>query len=99
LITLEDYHAMFLASPDGYLVVDGDGLIREANPKAEILFGWSREELIGSPVDLLVPEASRGYHGAHRDSFMSQPRDRPMGVGLDLRGAAGTARPSRWRSA
>ena len=38
LITLEDYHAMFLASPDGYLVVDGDGLIREANPKAEVLF-------------------------------------------------------------
>ncbi|MEX0837333.1 MAG: PAS domain-containing sensor histidine kinase [Gemmatimonadota bacterium] len=86
MITLEDYHAMFLASPDGYLVVDRDGLIREANPKAEALFGWSREELIGSAVDTLVPEASRGDHGGHRDSFMNHPRDRPMGVGLDLRG-------------
>lgn len=77
---------MFRASPDGYLVVDPGGLILEANPKAEALFGWSREELIGTAVDILVPEASRGDHGGHRDLFMREPRDRPMGVGLDLRG-------------
>ena len=86
MITLEDYRAMFLAAPDGYLVVDADGTIREANPKAESLFGWSRDELVGSSVEILVPEIVRARHKSHRGTFMAHPRDRPMGMGLDLQG-------------
>jgi len=77
---------MFLAAPDGCLVVDERGVIRDANPKAVALFGWSEEELVGQSVDVLVPEALRSRHGAHRAEFAQKPRDRPMGVGLDLRG-------------
>jgi PAS domain S-box-containing protein len=86
LITLEDYRTMFLAAPDGYLVVDGRGIIREVNPKTVSLFGWAREELVGQSVDQLVPEPLRDRHRAHRGEFMAHPRDRPMGVGLDLQG-------------
>ena len=86
MIILEDYQAMFMAAPDGYLVVDADGIIKEANPKAETLFGWSREELVGASVEMLVPESLRGRHQGHRATFMAHPRDRPMGVGLDLLG-------------
>jgi PAS domain S-box-containing protein len=86
LIALEEYRAMCRAAPDGYLVVDGEGKIQEANPKAEHLFGWSRDELVGSRVEVLVPEALRARHESHRRSFMTHPRDRPMGVGLELRG-------------
>ncbi len=77
---------MCMAAPDGYLVVDAEGVIRDANPKAEQLFGWGRDELVGSPVEMLVPQALRARHRHHRGTFMGHPRDRPMGVGLDLLG-------------
>jgi PAS domain S-box-containing protein len=86
LLSLEDYYAMFLAAPDGYLVVDADGVIREANPKLASLFGWGRDELVGRPVEVLVPDALDDRHRTHRTDFVRHPRDRPMGVGLDLRG-------------
>lgn len=82
----EDYHAMFLAAPDGLFVVDDEGIIRDVNPKAEELFGWARDELVGQAVEVLVPEALRGRHRGHRGEFMAQPRNRPMGMGLDLLG-------------
>ena len=86
LLSSEDYHAIFLAAPDGYLVVDAEGTIREVNPKAVALFGWAREELLGRPVELLVPDSLGARHQSHRGDFMEHPRDRPMGAGLDLRG-------------
>lgn len=86
MLSLEDYRAMFLAAPDGYLVVDERGMIQDVNPKAVALFGWGVEELVGRSVDVLVPEAARGRHAEYRREFMEQPRDRPMGMGLDLRG-------------
>jgi len=81
-----EYRAIFEASPDGCLVVDRGGVVRAANPRVEELFGWSPEELEGQSVDLLVPEAFRAGHAAHRSRFMADPHNRPMGVGLDLRG-------------
>lgn len=87
MLSLEDYRAMFLAAPDGYLVVDANGVIRELNPKAVALFGWSsREELVGRAIEVLVPDALRDRHRRHRLEFMEQPRDRPMGAGLALLG-------------
>jgi PAS domain S-box-containing protein len=80
----ESYEAVFLASPDGILVIDSRGLIRAANPMAETLFGYSREELIGHGVDMLVPERVRSCHGGHREAYGADPRARPMGIGMEL---------------
>jgi PAS domain S-box-containing protein len=86
VLSNDEYRAIFEASPDGCLVVDRDGVIRAANPRIQSLFGWSPEELSGRSVDLLVPEILRTAHVAHRAHFVADPHNRPMGVGLDLRG-------------
>lgn len=84
MLSSEEYRAIFDASPDGCVIVDRWGAIRAANPRAEALFGWSAEELVGQNVDILVPEAVRETHGGHRSRFASDPHNRPMGVGLEL---------------
>ncbi len=86
MFSSEDYRALYEAAPDGFAVVDADGTVREANPKLLSLFGWTREELVGTSVEVLVPEAHRSVHRDHRGRFMGSPHDRPMGAGLDLRG-------------
>jgi two-component system sensor kinase FixL len=86
LLSSDEYQAIFDASPDGLLVVDQGGVIRAANPRAEELFGWSADELTGQTVDVLVPESVGDPHAAHRARFVADPHNRPMGVGLDLRG-------------
>ncbi len=68
------------------MVVDRNGIIRAVNPRVEELFGWSSAELAGQTVDVLVPESVGGAHAAHRDRFVADPHNRPMGVGLDLQG-------------
>ncbi|MDA1062314.1 MAG: PAS domain S-box protein [Chloroflexi bacterium] len=73
-------------APDGILVVDGGGHIRIANAQVERLFGYARDELIGQPVELLVPNDRRAAHGAHRAAYEAHPSTRAMGVGLELRG-------------
>ncbi len=94
-LSSDEYRAIFEASPDGCLVVDRDGRIRAANPRVQSLFGWSPEELSGESVDVLVPEILREAHAAHRERFVADPHNRPMGVGLDLRGQhkSGTSFP------
>jgi two-component system sensor kinase FixL len=86
LLSSDEYQAIFDASPDGFLIVDGKGVIRAANPRVQELFGWSADELVGQSVDMLVPESVGESHKAHRARFVSDPHNRPMGVGLDLRG-------------
>jgi len=81
-----EYRAIFEASPDGCVVVDRWGVIRAANPRVEELFGWSPEQLVGQRIEMLVPDAHREQHIGHRARFVSDPHNRPMGVGLDLRG-------------
>lgn len=78
--------AIFESAPDGIVVVDSEGVIRDANPKAEEMFGYSREELIGREVEVLVPEGSRSLHRDERVEYMEDPEPRPMGVDLELRG-------------
>ncbi len=85
-LTGEEYRAIFEASPDGCLVVDRGGAIRASNSRMEELFGWTPEELVGRSVDVLVPSGLRAGHAAHRGRFVADPHNRPMGVGLDLRG-------------
>jgi PAS domain S-box-containing protein len=72
--------------PDGLLVVDGEGIILEANTQAALLFGYEPGGMRGMSVDLLVPEAWRGVHGRQRDGFARNLVPRPMGAGLELVG-------------
>ncbi|MFQ5792495.1 MAG: PAS domain S-box protein, partial [Acidobacteriota bacterium] len=68
------------------VAVNGDGRIVLVNVQTEKLFGYTRDELLGNRLEILVPERFRGAHLAHRTGYFSQPRARPMGVGLDLYG-------------
>jgi PAS domain S-box-containing protein len=80
-------HAAFLeASPNAMVAVDEAARIAYLNPQAERTFGYSREELLGQPIELLLPERVADQHVAHRDQFLSHPAARPMGIGLDLAG-------------
>ncbi|HZA39828.1 MAG TPA: PAS domain S-box protein [Actinomycetota bacterium] len=72
------------ASPDGVVIVGPDGLIQLVNAQTEKLFGYRREELIGRPVEMLVPERARDHHPSHRAGYFERPSTRPMGAGLDL---------------
>jgi PAS domain S-box-containing protein len=78
--------AVLTAAPDGVFVVDPAGIIRRVNPAAEALFGYTSEELVGRPVDDLVPAAQRAAHAAHREVYGRGPTRRPMGAQRDLWG-------------
>ena len=81
-----DYRAVFESAPDGIVVVNDDGRIVEINPCVLKQFGYTAEELIGEPVEILVPETARAAHERHRASFQAEPVSRPMGAGLVLVG-------------
>jgi PAS domain S-box-containing protein len=70
--------------PSGVLVVAPDGTIVLVNHELERQFGHSRDELIGQPIDILLPEALHAVRVAHRQGFVSKPEARPMGAGRDL---------------
>src|SRR5947207_3274752 len=74
------------ASPNAVVAVDSTGSIIYANPQAETTFGYPRGEMIGRPVELLIPERLGQRHLQHRDGFIRNPVARPMGIGLDLAG-------------
>jgi len=71
-------------APDAILQVNQAGAIVIANRTAETMFCYTREELMGLSVDLLVPEANRAAHPTHRKTLASAGKSRPMGLGLDL---------------
>lgn len=75
---------VFDALPDAVIGVDDQGRIVLLNPQAERLFGYTRAELLGQPVELLVPEQLRRAHMQHHNEYFAAPRVRPMGVGLNL---------------
>ena len=80
------YERLFTCSPDAIVVVDGDGRIIELNPQAESLFGYGYGELLGTTLEMLIPERLRSVHIAHRAQYASQPLLRRMGAGLALSG-------------
>lgn len=71
-------------APDAFLVVDPGGVIVFANAQSERLFGYEREQLVGTSVEVLVPPSARGVHTGHRDEYWTNPHSRPMGSGLAL---------------
>ncbi|MDQ1698449.1 MAG: hypothetical protein QOG34_312, partial [Frankiaceae bacterium] len=78
------FQALLEAAPDAIIAVDSAGVIQLANRQAEVLFGYSREELVGSALDLLVPDRVRPVHPNHRAKYFASPTARPMGAGLQL---------------
>ncbi len=72
------------AVPDAMVVVNQVGQIIAANTLAEKLFGYSREQLVGKPVEWLIPSTGRERHLHDREGYFRDPRMRPMGAGLNL---------------
>lgn len=76
--------ALIEAAPDALLVTDDDGRIVIANAEAEKMFGYSRAELAGQPIEMLVPEPLRAGHVRRRTAYAAAPAIRPMGIGREL---------------
>ncbi|WP_327730955.1 PAS domain S-box protein [Streptomyces sp. NBC_00487] len=80
------FRALLEAAPDAIVIVDDAGTIQLVNAQTEALFGYRREELLGHPVEVLVPQRFHHHHPAHRHGYVDNRRVRPMGAGLDLYG-------------
>jgi PAS domain S-box-containing protein len=74
------------AVPDAMVCVDADGRIVLVNAQTERLFGYRRDELAGQPVEILVPDAIKAGHPAHRAGYVADPRPRQMSAGIELAG-------------
>ena len=74
------------AIPDAVAAVNQQGVVVQVNAQMEAMFGYTRQELIGQPIEMLVPQRQRGQHHGHRDKFHTQPKLRRMGSGLELNG-------------
>jgi PAS domain S-box-containing protein len=71
-------------APDATVVTDRMGRITLVNRQAEVLFGYPRTELLGQPVEVLLPARLRTAHQQHRQDYYQQPSVRPMGAGREL---------------
>lgn len=78
------YQHLFEFTPDALLVVDTAGRITLANAQAETLFGYTRDELVGQPIEILIPPRFAAHHEAHRQRFMQETHSRPMGKAAEL---------------
>jgi len=78
--------ALLDAAPDAVVIVDATGVVRTVNRQTEQLFGYSRQDLLGQPVEVLMPERFRGRHTGHRAGYSADQHTRPMGIGLELFG-------------
>jgi len=78
------YEALFNQASMGIIVVDSKAAIQSANPFALKLFGYTEEEVLGKPIEMLIPNRYHSRHVTHRDVYSHNPKTRPMGVGMDL---------------
>ncbi|MBI3355928.1 MAG: PAS domain S-box protein, partial [Nitrospirae bacterium] len=80
----QQFRALLEAAPDAHVIINQAGTITLVNSQTEKLFGYTREELLGQSVDLLVPERFRGKHSSHRAGFFAHPQTRAMGTEREL---------------
>ncbi|HYY72882.1 MAG TPA: PAS domain S-box protein [Candidatus Bathyarchaeia archaeon] len=83
---LSNPFALLDSMPDGIVIVNAEGKITAVNSQTEIQFGYSRQELAGQAVEVLIPSRFVRAHLKHRASFFAEPRVRPMGRDLELFG-------------
>jgi len=80
------FQGLFESAPDAILAVNREGNVILLNDRAEKMFGYRRGEILGKPVEVLMPERFKMRHTEHRTSYMSRPHIRPMGASLELLG-------------
>jgi PAS domain S-box-containing protein len=80
------FRSLLESAPDATVIVDADGDIVQVNHQTEKLFGFAADELLGQPVEILVPAHLRKQHPKHRTAFFGPSKARPMGEGLELFG-------------
>jgi two-component system cell cycle sensor histidine kinase/response regulator CckA len=78
--------ALLESASQAIISIDRHGAIVLANRRTEEMFGYSREELLGAQIEILLPESKRSPHTRQRDDYFARPRTRPMGIGMDLAG-------------
>lgn len=82
----EVLYSIFEFAPDAILLVDSRGRIVRTNAQTATMFGFNRDELVGQPIEVLIPQRYAAQHIHHRSNYLRTPRTRTMGAGLDLFG-------------
>ncbi|MGH2582691.1 MAG: sensor domain-containing diguanylate cyclase [Anaerolineales bacterium] len=80
------FRGLLEAAPDAMVIVNPDGVITLVNAQAEVLFGYTRHEMLGQAVENLMPARFRDLHPKHRGGYVAAPHTRAMGPGFDLFG-------------
>ena len=84
---LDERFSQFVeASPDGVVIIDPEGRIKQVNARAETMFGYNRRELVGQLIETLLAERFRNVYVGHRTRYLASTQRRPMGAGLELAG-------------
>src|SRR5947199_5335897 len=78
--------ALLESASQGIIAIDRGGRIVLANRRAEEMFGYTRDELLGARIEILLPESRRVAHSQVRDAYFAKPHVRPMGIGMELSG-------------
>ena len=81
---LRMFQGLLESQAEGIVIVNGDGVIVIVNKQAETLFGYTREELLGERIEILIPQRFRAGHTSQRRGYVDSPHTRAMGIGLDL---------------
>jgi PAS domain S-box-containing protein len=80
----ELYKTLFETSAETLIIVNREGVIVLANPRIKQMLGYEKDEIIGKEIETLIPVDLREIHKSHRNQYVKSPKDRPMGVGLEL---------------